>query len=53
MQWKKRAMFISTPATSFGKPQNSDDQKIYCPCIPASSTESNILWNLDCTPGFL
>lgn len=41
MQWKKRAMFINTPATSFGKPQNGDDQKIYCPRTPASSTESH------------
>ena len=27
-------MFISTPATSFGKTQNNDYQKIYCPPIP-------------------
>ena len=53
MQWKKRAMFISTHATSFGKTQNNDYQKIYCSPIPASSTTSHILWNPNCTPGFL
>ena len=39
---KADIMFINTPATSFGKPQNKDDQKIYCPRIPASSTENHI-----------
>ena len=38
-------MFISTPATSFGKTQNNDYQKIYCPPILASSTTSHILCN--------
>ena len=37
---KTPAMFINTPATSFGKPQNGDDQKIYRPRIPASPTKS-------------